>query len=220
MKKFYNLFYNSINFFPSIIVRLLFYHFNNKDARTIDFEKIFKYVKINKIEGSYLEFGVYRGKSFVLALNTRKKLNIKEMKFFAFDSFTGLHESEGDVFHKFQFANSKKNFMNLLSKLGFTFEDIEIVEGLYSESLKKKINIKAAVVHIDCDLYSSTKDVLEFISPLLSHGSIIIFDDWYSFSNKEDQSNYGEQKAFYEWPLRHKFKDFELIKSKAFIMMS
>jgi hypothetical protein len=49
---------------------------------------------------------------------------------------------------------------------------------------------------IDCDLYSSTKPVLEFITNLIDNGTILIFDDWFSYKGSP---NHGEQKACNEW---------------------
>lgn len=53
-----------------------------------------------------------------------------------------------------------------------------------------------SIIHVDCDLYSSAKTVLEFVKPLLVDGTIIIFDDWYCFRGNP---NLGEQRAFNEW---------------------
>jgi O-methyltransferase len=55
---------------------------------------------------------------------------------------------------------------------------------------------KAAIIHVDCDLYASAKIALEFVKPLLVDGTVIIFDDWYCFRGK---SEFGEQCAFNEW---------------------
>ena len=55
---------------------------------------------------------------------------------------------------------------------------------------------KIGIAHIDVDLYSSTVKVLEFITPLLVPGSVILFDDWYCFPASSDM---GERKAFNEF---------------------
>ena len=63
--------------------------------------------------------------------------------------------------------------------------------------LYKKLDLgKAAIVMIDCDLYSSTKEVLKFITPLLVDGSILIFDDWYAYKGSPFK---GERRATSEW---------------------
>ena len=51
------------------------------------------------------------------------------------------------------------------------------------------------MVHIDVDLYSSAKEVLNFILPLIVSGTVIIFDDWYCFP---PGSNKGEMRALNE----------------------
>lgn len=55
---------------------------------------------------------------------------------------------------------------------------------------------KLAFVHIDCDYYSSTKEVLNYIEPYLQEGTVILFDDYYCFKGNEQ---YGEQRAFNEF---------------------
>jgi len=75
------------------------------------------------------------------------------------------------------------------------------VPGFYNESLKEDlketVDLKAAsIVMIDCDLYSSTVSVLEFITNLVQDGTILIFDDWYAYKGSP---NYGERLATQEW---------------------
>ena len=61
---------------------------------------------------------------------------------------------------------------------------------------------------IDCDIYSATKEALDFCKPLIKDQCIIIFDDW----NSQDNSNVnGERKAFEEFLHENPF-----IKSKDF----
>lgn len=50
-------------------------------------------------------------------------------------------------------------------------------------------------VHIDCDLYSSTKTVLQHLSPRLRPGSIIVFDEYFNYPGWQD----NERKAFVEY---------------------
>jgi len=51
-------------------------------------------------------------------------------------------------------------------------------------------------VWIDCDLYSSTRTVLDFITPYLQYGTLLLFDDWFAFLA---DPNAGQQRAFREW---------------------
>jgi hypothetical protein len=49
---------------------------------------------------------------------------------------------------------------------------------------------------VDCDLYSSTADVFNFLPGRLVDGSIIYFDDW------THEVGTGEPKAFFEFAER------------------
>ena len=52
------------------------------------------------------------------------------------------------------------------------------------------------IVHIDSDLYASAKVALDFVTPLIRHHAVIIFDEWFHYFS---HPNYGEQRAFREW---------------------
>jgi hypothetical protein len=88
-----------------------------------------------------------------------------------------------------------------------------------NESVKNKYNIKASIVHIDCDLYSSTKEVLNFLENIVFPGTILIFDDWDYFKD-EDVENMGKRKEFKEWSLFNCFDELCDFRGcgKAFIM--
>ena len=80
-------------------------------------------------------------------------------------------------------------------------DKIQIVPGWYSETLadmaKEKLSLSAAsVIYIDCDIYESTKQVLNFVTSLLNDGTVIIFNDWWCYKGRSDK---GEQKACNEW---------------------
>lgn len=129
-----------------------------------------------------------------------------EMRFFAFDSFEGLPElSDTDKssadFQKGQYAYSENNFLKSVTTNGIPKDRIHTIRGFFSDTCNKntleKHNIKkASIIWLDADLYSSTVPVLEFITPLLQDGTILIFDDWFSFKGSPYQ---GVQKAFFEW---------------------
>ena len=59
---------------------------------------------------------------------------------------------------------------------------------------------KVAVALIDCDIYTSTRDVLNFISDMLIDKSILMFDDWNCF-DKDDEK--GQRRAFSEFRQQH-----------------
>jgi len=171
------------------------------------------FIAVNKVEGDYLEFGVWKGSSFTQFYNFAKKhKKLKNMRFYAFDSFEGLPESkESDLemgsmdvhnWHKGKYSSEGvKGFLKSVKKGGVNLKRVSCIPGWYDDTLndetKKKLSIKkAAVVYIDCDLYESTVPVLNFITDYVTEGTVILFDDWYNYKGNPEK---GEQKAFYEW---------------------
>ena len=198
------------------------------DPRWHNLEKAFETVRhIEGTEpGDYLEFGVFYGKSFTRAYMLARNMGLQKMRYFAFDSFEGLPYAEGE----FQIGGvraSRDFFTKYIRAHGVDTRRVTTIEGNFTHSLTKSLKEthkleKAAVVHIDCDLYESTKDVLLFIESLLRPNSIIIFDDWHAFdylSGPEEAQNMGQQKAFMEWSLNHRFQEFyDAFQARAFVM--
>jgi hypothetical protein len=79
---------------------------------------------------------------------------------------------------------------------------------------------KAAVVYIDCDLYSSTTAALNFAKDFFQKGTILVFDDWFCFYG---DPNKGERRAFHEFCKRNPeliFEDYiQTNEAKAFIYL-
>ncbi len=188
---------------------------NKKSQERTDFlNKIFNFAKTCEVEGDYLEFGVFKGATFTesykIAHEKKMRGSLKDMRFFAFDSFEGLPEPKGvdkefRQFEKGEYSFSLERFTQNLSRSNIKPEDVTIVPGWFKDTLtqdlKKKHNLKkAAVVWIDGDLYESTVPCLDFVYDLLVDGTIIVFDDWFFFKGNPQK---GEQRAFGEWLARH-----------------
>lgn len=171
------------------------------------FRYAFDFVDHHRIEGDYLEFGVWKGRSFARAYNVWKHLfqnknKLEGMRFFAFDSFQGLPETlESPEFKKGHYSSTEKSFKENIAGQGVDLSRVVTVPGWFKETLneatKDRLSLKkAAVVFIDCDLYESAKTVLDFLADLVQDGTIFIFDDWFAFKGRSDK---GEQMAVKEW---------------------
>jgi hypothetical protein len=133
--------------------------------------------------------------------------------------------TKNDNYNKMESSLSRKEFERLCKKEGLTEDKLIIVEGFYQDSLNNDLVIKlqpkkAAVIYIDCDLYTSTVSVLNFIIHFLQPGTIIIFDDWNCFYGDPDR---GQKKAFNEFKFKYPtlvFEDFVSdAESKSFIFI-
>ncbi len=178
----------------------------------------------NNIEGDYLEFGVFKGESFIYAYkhynkmfaNYRKTQKVHsrfldhKIRFFAFDSFEGLPDSD-DKDIPLHWTGEKPmsyprfKFEKNLKKANVDLNKVSIIEGYYDKTLTKSLYAKlglekAAIIHIDCDLYESTKTVLDTIKPLIVEGTVIIFDDYFYYKGSPYK---GERGAFNEWLVKN-----------------
>lgn len=172
----------------------------------------FEFAKINHVPGDYFEFGLWRGKTFGYAHRMKRRYGRHDVKLWGFDSFQGLPATEkhpDNIWYEGQFACTRPEFEKILLSRGIQPSEYELIQGFYSDSLNEDAHRrlsgrKAAVIYIDCDLYDSTIQVLNFIEPYIVNGSIICFDDFYNYKGDPAQ---GEQKALAEFlqqrPLLH-----------------
>ena len=178
--------------------------------RTRAFVRAWHYLQRAKVRGDYLEFGVYQGTGFLLALKVCAKFFKKSDEdapaFYAFDSFEGLpdvnQQMDGEVWEKGEYNASRKAFKRRIRSSARGWK-VGVVAGLFHDSLKdgeeviREQGIKpAAFVNVDCDLYEPAVDVLKFITPLVQTGTVLYFDDWY-FTGGDMKR--GEARATGEW---------------------
>lgn len=126
----------------------------------------------------YLEFGVWKGETFKkwLAMNTNA-----QSRFFGFDSFEGLPEDWEKDLPKGTFSVDGQT-PEIQDQRG------EFVVGWFDNTLypfleRYPLN-RQLVVHIDCDLYSSTLFVLAALDRHLPPRTILIFDDYSSLTHE------------------------------------
>ena len=166
--------------------------------------------------GDYYEFGLYKGYTFYTAYRTAMRMGLVQTRFFGFDSFQGLPQVEdmdraGGRFFKGQFACSREQVEKSLLKNGLDFNKIRLIEGFYEDTLTDELKNTieagpAGVVLLDCDLYSSTNTALSWLEGLIVDKTVVLFDDWYSFTEGE---KYGQQRALNEFVQRNPSLVFE-----------
>jgi hypothetical protein len=203
------------------------YHDFAHDQREFLFLSIARFCHINRpIEGYYFEFGCHEANTMRQAWrHTRHLFN---WTYVAFDSFEGFPEpsaeDRSEVFQKGRCATSEVEFIRRVTKAGMPRERLLTVPGFYENSLndfaKFHLPKKAAVIYIDCDLYVSTKTVLDWIVPFFQKGTIIVFDDWQCYSGDPMK---GQKRAWSEFTEAHPTLCFEewisTNEAKAFIYL-
>jgi len=136
------------------------------------------YVLALRPGGTALEFGVGSGGSM--------RLIAKHMPVIGFDSFEGLPEDWREGFDAGHFACAVPADIDA--------ENLRV--GLFADTLPAFEWPKSiGLVHIDCDLYSSTATVLKYLGPHLRRGCYVVFDEFHGF----DGAEHHEQRAWREF---------------------
>lgn len=164
--------------FNKRVYNLLFSaRFFNDPIKTLEFA-----LSQSKTFGVGLEFGVYSGRTLkVITKNFPGRT-------FGFDSFEGLPEYWRDGFPAGTFRISEIP----------TIEDARIIDGLFQDTLEpflKELTDSISFIHLDADLYSSTKFVLRELNNSIEPGCIILFDEFMNYPGFENH----EYLAFSEW---------------------
>ncbi len=140
------------------------------------------------VDGLTLEFGVAGGDSLRL-IGERVDGPVH-----GFDTFEGLPE---DWTH-FQRAGRYDQSGAIPDNLP---DNVQLVVGLFSDTLPGFLREHEGAIrlaHIDSDLYSSARCVLELIEPRLVPGSVIVFDEYFNYPGWKEH----EHRAFEELTAR------------------
>ena len=70
------------------------------------------------------------------------------------------------------------------SKLPKVPPNVKLIEGFFHQTVPNfPLKTPISIMHIDCDTYESTYYVLTQLAKNLVTGSIVIFDEYYGFTN-------------------------------------
>jgi len=167
-----------------------------------------QYTVHSSVEGDIAEFGCQTGRT-ATAISAAMNLMRANKTLHLFDSFQGMPESthetdrenehvKSGVWSKGELKGISPGQLKEKCRRYLPDESIRIYEGWFSETLPKiPHGTKFSMLHIDCDLYLSALDVLDFLfqSQCVSEGAIFLFDDW---DCNRASNEHGERKAWRE----------------------
>lgn len=166
------------------------------------------YIFNKKIQGDFVECGVWKGGNLILynLLNEKKNLN---RNIYGFDTFEGMPlpgkfdfkydgRSASDLYYQKTKSNDGwcKSILDEVKK-NISKEcpnnNIKLIKGKVEDSLliEKNIPEKISILRLDTDFYESTKIELEVLFPRLEKGGILIVDDYGNYK--------GARKAIDEY---------------------
>lgn len=131
-------------------------------------------------DGLVCEFGVYKGHTLEIIADT-----VKNGVVYGFDSFEGLPEAWRTGFDKGAFKIEAKDLPSFA-------KNVRLYPGWFDATLPAMLKDdarRAAFLHIDCDLYSSTKCIFESLAGRLRAGTVIVFDEYFNFPGWENDEH-------------------------------
>jgi O-methyltransferase len=203
------------------LTNICFIFYDAERARVIHqeaYRRALEFVTLGGIAGDVMEFGVLGGWSARIFCETMRDIfNLSNIRLF--DSFEGLPEYDSEVDRssyeiagrnvwsdKMKFPDEflqqfgQPHHLHIREKLSeiVRAERIFIHKGFYSETLKAPPETKAAIVHLDCDLYQSTLEVFEGLhrGKCFQDGTVLLFDDW---NCNRANPGFGQRRAFQEF---------------------
>lgn len=144
-----------------------------------------------KVEGHYLEFGVFTGGTIRFIAR-----HVDGRPVHGFDSFEGLPEAWSGF-------NLGRGGFDRQGRLPRVPANVRLHRGWFDQSLPQWLKDNPgpiAFVHVDCDLYSATRDVLNLIAGRMVPGTVLLFDEYFNFPNWEAH----EYRAFQEFTAQRK----------------
>lgn len=144
------------------------------------------------------EFGVFSGRT----LDMIRRCTPNTIPVFGFDTFTGLPETWRDGYEKGAF--------NRNGCIPAVMDNVTVVKGLFQETLPPLCGLLHArplrLLHVDCDIYSGAKTVLDALEPCIIPGTVIVFDELINYPGYEAH----EMKALFEFCQRTG-KEFDVV---------
>lgn len=175
------------------------------------FRRCFEYLCGARVSGDILEFGTLCGYSARVIACLMQEFSYPG-RLCLYDSFEGLPQIASPVDQaSYEVAANKVWFQGQMAvELGMDARiaqalsriippsQLTVVKGFFEDTLPSRLPAgKAALIHVDCDLYSSAKCVLDalFAHGKLQDGCVLLCDD---FNCNRANPQMGERRALAE----------------------
>jgi hypothetical protein len=180
------------------IVRKVREHTSSSAERITGLINAVKYLEANRLEGAFVECGVWRGGSVMAAMYSLLGLGDTTREFHLYDTYEGMSEpTDKDVMFDGQKASdilratpkaegsgnywcvaSLQDVQQSVLSTGYPKERIHLIKGKVEETLPAQAPAQIALLRLDTDWYESTKHELIHLYPRLCDHGVLIIDDY------------------------------------------
>lgn len=154
--------------------------------------------------GAVIELGVRRGTTL------RFLASLSPAPAYGFDTFEGLPEAWGA---------QPAGLYTTGGELPEVPDHVTLVRGAFADTLPHfaaQLSEPLRLVHVDCDLYQSTRDALTALAPHLAPGTVIVFDEYLCNPGWQDE----ERRAFAELGVPYRYLAFSLFTKQAVVRLT
>jgi O-methyltransferase len=147
-----------------------------------------------KVEGDYLEVGVWRGGLSALVGMTFKKFSSLKRTLYLADTYEGMPKtvSQDNFYKGGELADTSEYVVEKLFK-NCGVSNVKILKGYFPQDTINLINSeKFAYIHVDVDIYESAKNTFNWAWPKVSQYGMIVFDD-YGYSSTEGVTKFIDE---------------------------
>jgi hypothetical protein len=123
--------------------------------------KATEYIVKQRVPGEFVECGVWRGGSIMVAALALKQFGCTHRKIYLYDTFEGLPKPDEN-----------------LSSTGYPRENIVFVKGMVEQTIPATVPERIAMLRLDTDWYSSTRHELLHLWPKMEQHGVLIIDDY------------------------------------------
>ncbi|HWE26102.1 MAG TPA: TylF/MycF/NovP-related O-methyltransferase [Myxococcales bacterium] len=157
--------------------------------RIVGLAEAVRHVTRNRIDGAFVECGVWRGGSMMAAAITLRRLGDASRDLFLFDTFAGMpmpssRDSTGNgeaaaaSMHDGWCAAGEAEVRENLAATGYPMGRVHLVKGKVEQTIPEHAPDRIALLRLDTDWYESTAHELKHLYPRLSSGGVLIVDDY------------------------------------------
>jgi len=153
-----------------------------------------KYIVKNKIDGAFVECGVWKGGSTMAMALMLKRLGVNNRDLYLYDTFSGMStpsDADGtgaqDRYSQYPKLSDDVSTwcLSLIEEVkdniystGYNKDKIHFIKGKVEDTIPSDIPKDIALLRLDTDWYESTKHELTHLFPRLKKNGVLIIDDY------------------------------------------
>lgn len=141
------------------------------------------------VPGDFLEAGVCQGGAAIFLRALQVAYDEPHRRMWVADSFQGLPVPTADIDRDYDFSEGRQPWLAVSEQAvrdnfrtyDLLSDQVQFLPGWFSDTLPQAPVEQLAILRLDADIYTSTREVLESLYEKVSPGGFVIVDDYHAF---------------------------------------